>query len=130
MENSGGKQGLWVDIYDLDTAKKAAHQGAGASFFCAGITLLLILINMMFFSDAPILGVGMPALLDVTIIAAIGIGILNFSRVCAVAGLLIYWGEQIYAIQETGRTNWIMLTILTIAYINGIRGCFAYHNFK
>lgn len=132
MDNSAptAKQGLWAHIDDIESAKKAAHQGAYAAWFCAGVTLLLVLVNMMFFADEPFLGIGSAALFDVLILGGVGLGIYNFYRSAAVAGLLIYWAEQGWAIAEHGRTNWIMLGILTIAFINGIRGCYAFQEFK
>jgi len=120
----------WPEISDIETAKKAAHTGSAAGWFCAGATLLVIVMNTFGMTSTPLFNIGIEALFDVLLISALAYGTWNFSRVSAVGGIVLYWGEQIYTISQLGRTSPAMLIVLSLMFIKGVRGCFAYHEFK
>jgi len=69
--------------------------------------------------------------IEVILFAAIGIGIYKLSRIAAVAGLVIYMTEKIFVLVQGGSlfSGGFYLLIFVYAFINGIRGTFAYQRF-
>lgn len=121
----------WPEIYDYESAKKAVNLGAGAGFFCAGATLLVIFLNSLGIFEKKILDIDSYAFLDVIVIASLAYGTKQFSRFAAVSSLIVYWAERIYAM-STGETlgGPFMVAMMTVMFISGIRGAFAFHQFK
>ena len=134
MANSPQKEWLFPSITNKEKAKQVARQGTWAAGIVALITLVLTVIVI---SENPALPYNnLPkldawAFWDVGIFVAIAWGIYKMSRVAAVAGLVIYIAEQVLIRVSNPKlaTNGIFFTVLiVIAFINGIRGTFAYHS--
>ncbi|MEM9216666.1 MAG: hypothetical protein AAGD25_20245 [Cyanobacteria bacterium P01_F01_bin.150] len=116
----------------LADARKTAKQGYWASLLVAGATTAIILIGI--WAGQPITGmdINLWAFIDVSIYVAIAIGIYRMSRIAAIAGLSLYVINQIYMLTVTGpRASGLGIMLLIVfAFINGIRGTFAYHRLK
>jgi hypothetical protein len=124
MENNL-KNWIWPPVDNIESAKQAARQGFWASLVIIGITIIFILLSL---SGNKILDVDLWALTDAAIFALIAFGISRFSRSAAVAGLIVYLLEKIYIWISHGILgNIIIVIILTLAFVNSIRGTFAYH---
>ncbi len=112
-------------------ARSAAYQGFWAAVIVTAITVLFVIIML---AAGPIEDVPIDAwaFIDAGIFAAIAIYIRKLSRIAAVCGLVMYWLERIYMWSVTGfgpnevSSIW-MIVLLTVAFINGVRGTFAYH---
>lgn len=121
------KETWWPNIESTESAQKAARQGTVAACFCAGATLLVVILNEMKVFDEPLLNADKGALIDVVCMLGVAIGTWWLSRTAAVFGLLLYWSGQVVALQETGRTNFTMVILLSMMFLNSVRGTFAYH---
>ncbi len=123
------RQGLWPEISDVDSAKKAAHLGASASFWVAGLTAVFAVLGI--FKVVKLLdGWG---LVDAAAFAVIGFFIMKrMSRGAAVAGLVFYIFERVYATATKGASAGLggVALVFTLYFINGVRGTFAYRRFR
>ncbi len=73
------------------------------------------------------------ALVDAAIFGIIAWGIYRMSRVAAVAGLVGYSLEKIYMQATLGSkvgSGLFVAVIIILAFINAVRGTFAYHRMK
>ncbi|MGB3311577.1 MAG: hypothetical protein WBG32_06590 [Nodosilinea sp.] len=112
-------------------ARKVANQGFWAAIIVAvGTAVFAMLATTM----GPIEGVPTNAwaFIDAGIFVAISLGIRKRSRIAAIAGLAMYWLELVVMWSTTefqsGEANGLfMAALLTISFINGIRGTVAYH---
>jgi len=116
----------------MSDAQKVARQGTWAACFVAGMTTLFAVASIagVLSKDFPIDGW---ALVDAAIFGIIAWGIYQMSRVAAVAGLVIYCLEKIYMQSVMGTkfaSGLIVAVIIILAFINAIRGTFAYHRMK
>lgn len=127
MDNKYQKSNwIWPQIEDADSARSAAHQGMYAALFVViGTSILLILstqginpLNLTLFS-----------LVDVAIFGLVAWRIRVMSRPAAILGLAFYILGQIITIAQFGFRTSILPIFITLAFINGIRGTFAYHKY-
>lgn len=120
----------WLDVSDRSSAEKAIKSGFWAAVFVASVTAALALSSL--FLHKPILGIDGLGLVDAVLFAAIGFGIDRKSRVAAVAGLVLYVTERVYMVTTSGATTstGIMTIILTLYFVHGKRGTFAYRKFS
>jgi hypothetical protein len=118
------------DVSDKDSAEKAIVNGFGAAAFVASVTTIIALISI--FLHKPILGIDCWGLFDAMIFAAIAFGIYKKSRASPVAGLVVYVIERVYMMSTNGApTSGVIMTfILTMSFVHGIRGTFAYSKFN
>jgi hypothetical protein len=118
----------WPVIYNKETARKAALQGAQASFIVAGLTALLVLLAVL--NIAKIFSP--EALVDAAIFAVLGLLARRMSRVAAVSALALFILERAYTAYTRGVTPvmGIVALVLLLAFISGVRGTFAYHRFQ
>lgn len=114
----------WEDVSDLAGADKAITGGFWAAIFVAGVTTLFVTLSL---AGVHLFGIGLSALVDAGLFAAIAIGIKQKSRFAAVAGLCLYIIERIYMLKVTGAGGMIMAVFLVLLFINAVRGTFAYH---
>jgi hypothetical protein len=119
---------LWPEIIDLDTAKKAARNGAAAAFFIAAVTGIVTYLETS--GKMKLFGLGPEAYIDSGLFLIIGVGILFYSRIAAIAGLGLYCFEQYTMLQSSQPRFSIMMLFMVLAFITGIRGCFEYHSLK
>lgn len=54
----------------------------------------------------------------------------RFSRIAAIAGLLLYVGEQVMMIKISGVRFSIVPILFTFYFVSGVRGAFIYHELK
>jgi hypothetical protein len=66
---------------------------------------------------------------DAAIFAGIAYGIRRRSRLAAVVGLVLYVSNVVYAFVLTGPRLPLIPAFVTLAFIHGVRGTFAYHKF-
>lgn len=126
---------LFASVDSLEAAKQTAYQGRAAAILVAVITTAFILISIALGGS---LGATMPqvdawAFWDVGLFVAIAIGIHKLSRVAAVAGLLLYIVEQIAmraANPSMSGAGVVVAVFLILAFVNGVRGTFAYHRLR
>lgn len=119
---------LWPAIDDLEDAKKAAHLGAGCAFFVAVVTGIVTVLSVRGMKLFP--GLDASGFLDAGLFLLIGIFIYRYSRIAAVAGLLLYVGEQIMMIKMNGFRFSLIPVFFTLHFIAGVRGTFDYHHLK
>ena len=114
----------WEDVSDIGGAEKAMTGGCWAAGFVAGVTALLAGLSLF---GMQVLGINAWALTDAALFGGIAFGIHRKSRVAAVAGLCLYLLERIYMISRTGAGAIAFGILLTLLFINAVRGAFAYH---
>ncbi len=105
-----------------DQARFASRQGV---FACVGLLAFSVVLFLLGRLKSP------DWLWDAAFFVAIGIGIYRFSRIAAVAGLTLYLIERVLIFQQQGEKALTglalyLLIIFTFAFVNGIRGTFAY----
>jgi hypothetical protein len=117
---------IWPSITDAVSAEKASKQGLWACTWCAGATLLFVVLSVFGIS---LLGFDMWALLDAFLFIIIGWGIYKLNRFAAIAGLILYIVERAAMWTEHGPKNPVMAIIITLLFINSMRGIFAFHRY-
>lgn len=119
---------LWPPIDDIEDAKKAAHIGAGCAFLVAIITAIFTSLSLRGMKLFP--GLNASSFVDVGLFLMIGFFIYRYSRIAAVAGLLLYAGEQILMMKTMGFRFSLIPLFFTCHFISGVRGTFDYHHMK
>lgn len=120
----------WVEITDAESAIAAAHQGACAAALCAIVTLIVLALSA--FDVGPLLEGedAAIAMVAAAVLILIAWGIYNMSRVAAVLGLVLYVGDRLLAIAQSGRPRGLLMLVFVVCLlINGVRGTFAYRWF-
>jgi|GEM_PF-2602629 hypothetical protein len=118
---------IWPKIVDVDSAKKAANQGMYASIFIAGTTLLLLVLSTQGFNP---MNLDSYALIDIMIFVIIAWRIYAMSKTAAILGLAFYILEQIFLFNDFGFRMSAIKVIIVIAFINSIRGTYAFNVLK
>jgi hypothetical protein len=119
----------WPTIEDESSAKHATRAAVGVSGFIAAVTALAAVLSIVY--RKPMLGLDGWGLVDAVIFALIAWRISKVSRVWAIVGLLMYLVEVGYKLATNPSGALGVLTIISIlAYINAIRGAFAYHRYR
>lgn len=119
----------WPTIEDESSAEHATKTAVGASGFIAAVTGVLAVLSIIY--HHPILGLDGWGLVDAGIFALIAWRISKVSRAWAIVGLLMYLLEVGYKLATNPSGALGVLTIIfVLAYINGIRGAFAYHRYR
>jgi len=126
MAKKSFKEWIWPTIIDQASARQAAKQGVYASLFCVAATVVLLVLSMT--SRFP--GVSPLALIDAVIAGLIGWGIYKMNRLAAAVCVPFYLFERVFQWMEHGSKNPILAIIITLAFINGTRGVFAFHEFR
>lgn len=119
---------FWPSIYDSDSARRAGMNGAQASFIVAGVTTLFALLSMV-----GVISVVEPwAIVDAVIVASLGLMIRRMSRAAAVAALLMFLIERLFAGIEHGLKAEIGVVAIVVAFsfVSGVRGTVAWHDFR
>jgi hypothetical protein len=117
----------WPSVSDLEGAKKAAHEGAGAAVFVAAVTVLFSVLAIFGIQILP--GFSPLSLVDAALFAIVAWRIYKMSRAWSVVGLLLFAAERAYAFYYRGVTvtaGIVVGFILLLAFLNGVRGTFAY----
>lgn len=122
------KNYLWPDIQDIESAKKAAHMGAGCALLvgvATGVVTVLHMNGVKFIS-----GWSTFNFLDAGIFLVAGLFLLRCSRLAALTALLFYVGGQVVMAQAGGYRFNVLPILFTLHFIAGVRGSFEYHSFK
>ncbi len=118
----------WPSVDDLEGAKEAAHQAAGAAVFVAAITALFSLLVIFDIRILP--GFSPSSFVDAALFAIVAWRVYKLSRAWAVVGLLLFAVERAYAFYYRGTTamaGFVVGIILLLAFVHGVRGTFANH---
>jgi len=112
---------------NLADAEQASNQGFWAALFCAAVTAVVATVALL--TSHALMGIGPLAYIDALLLAIIGWRIRRRSRVFAVIGLALFIVEKIFqfATQHQAYFGIFMAVVLLFAFINGVRGTFAYH---
>ena len=116
------RESFWPSVDTAEGAASAAKQGFWAALFCAVVTAAFGLLSIMGFDPS--------ALVDAALFAIIAWGLWKKSRAAAVCGLLLYVVERLYMWSTVGMQNPIVPVLLTLMFINGVRGTFAWKRLK
>ena len=116
------RESFWPSVDTAEGAALAAKQGFWAAVACAVVTAALALLSIMGFDSG--------ALVDAALFAIIAWGLWKKSRAAAVCGLLLYVVERLYMWSTVGMQNPIVPVLLTLFFINGVRGTFAWKRLK
>ena len=103
--------------------------GAQCGFFVAGATGVLAIISIF----VPLRFVGPSSLADALLFAFLGFMVhRKTSRIAAVAALVMFVADRIYAGVEDGLSAavGVLALILVLGFIAGVRGTFAYHAYR
>lgn len=120
----------WPDVGDAEGARRAAGYAAGAAFCVSGVNAFVAIVSRF--------GIAIPymdiwSLLDAALFAILGIGIRRMWRSAAIIALLLFIIVRIAAGRANGlivaTISLIVVAILTVFFISGVRGTFAYHKF-
>jgi hypothetical protein len=122
------KQWFWPDINEIADAKKVARNASGVAFFIAIVTAAVTFGETQGYFK--LFGFGPEAYLDAALFLIVGIGIWFYSRIAAVAGLLLYLFEQYMMFQAGQHRVSILALYITIVFLNAIRATFDYHQLK
>jgi hypothetical protein len=115
----------WREIEDKDSAEDATRPAAGISFFVAALTGLLAVLSLVY--HKPVFGLDGYSLVDAALFAVVGWRIRRLSRPWAVIGLCLYLVEAVVSLGTRGTGIGILTIVFVIAYVNAVRGTFAYH---
>ena len=114
---------FWPVIVDEGTARKAARHGAAICGFSAAVTLLIAFAGFGF-AENEFEKYGL--IVSSIIYAALGLGILRMWRAAAIMALLLFVGDTIVGIINSG-VKQLGGMVLLLFFISGIRGTFYYH---
>ncbi|HEY9609785.1 hypothetical protein [Allocoleopsis sp.] len=127
MTNSKPQKGTnsWLlpDLTDIESARSAARQGTA-------VCVLIIIFSLVI---ATLSGVTQSSAFAATVAlyGLVAFLIYRMSRIGSVMGLIIYLIDRLMIVAKTGISGNLVITILFIfAFINSVRGTFAYHRFR
>src|SRR6266480_5450392 len=117
----------WPSVSEKERAKNAAHGGAGAAVFVAAVTGLFSVLAIFDIRILP--GFSPWSLVDAGLFAIVAWRIYKMSRAWAVIGLSLFIYERAYAFYARGATataGIVVGLIILLAFVNAVRGTFAY----
>lgn len=113
------KNRIWPVITDRENAVKAIRQGFWAAILAAILNVIFMLVGTS----------GLGTLVDATFFAIIAFCIYQMSRVAAIVGVVYYFLTRIGWWSSHWQNVWLAI-LITVMFINSIRGTFAYYKFK
>lgn len=125
MSKENPLQNLWPEMDSQKHAKNAAKQAVGAALFSAVITAALAIASVYGYSVPGFVDVY--SLIDVAFLVVLAYGIWKMSRAAAGIALIYFVFSSIVVLTEGGTGSIVVRMFFLLAYINGIRGTFAYH---
>ncbi len=122
----------WNEIGDKYSAKYATTTAVWISYLIAAADALMAILSLAY--HRPIIGLNGWALLDAGLFAVVGWRIGRLSRAWAVVGLSLYLLEALASIRTRGFAvgslgPGMVAIVFLIAYLNALRGTFAYHKY-
>jgi hypothetical protein len=121
---------LWRMWFWPNVAIRRQAQYAINEAFCAAalVTVVTAVLAAMAIYGDSVPDIDPSALAEATIFAGITFGIYRRSRTAAVAGLALYVLERGYLIYISGGPRNVLWSfVIAMAFVNGVRGTFAYH---
>jgi len=117
---------FWPELKDLESAKSACRTAAGTAFFIAGLTALVAGIAVAGTTVIP--GIDGWAFVDVAAFVLLGVFLRRFSRTAAVIAVVLFLIERVsMMMKDTSPASLPFGVILTLLFVTGARGAFAYH---
>src|SRR5271168_2964523 len=110
----------WPDVSEIDGAKSAIQYGMWCAIIVAGFTTVAASVGLL---GVTLFHIPPSAFLDAVIFAVIAYGLHRQSRTAAVAGLLLYLLEKIYAVMQTGSILGVgaLGVVILFGFFNGVR---------
>jgi hypothetical protein len=123
---ASGTKWYWPAV---DNRRNAVFAIEEAFWAASLVSVLTALITIVFItgSDAP--AQNALGFVDAAIFAGIAYGIRRKSRTAAVIGLVLYVSNVAYAFVVAGPRSPLIPAFVSLAFIHGVRGTFAYHKF-
>jgi len=121
---------IWPSITDPRSAAKAAKQGLWACAFCAGVTLMFLVLGT--FSTVP-RSFYTWSIIRFLFYVGIGWGIFRMNRPAAMAGLVLFAVDRLLAWpkHELAISGFVVYTLFgTLMFLNSIRGISAYYKYQ
>jgi hypothetical protein len=116
----------WPDVSTRRDASFAIEEAFWAAAFVAVLGSLLTAV-FIFGDGAPVVNAW--GFADAAIFAGIAFGIRRKSRLSAVLGLVLYVSNVIYGFIVFGPKSPLIPALVSLAFVHGVRGTFAYHEF-
>lgn len=128
MANKSKKESfLLPTITDLKSAQAAARQGTAVCIVIMVFSLAIVAISTATGSG----GLSQEFIFMMIIYGLIAYLTYKMSRIGAILGLLIYLGDRLVLISRGGSSAGLITAIFFVfAFINSIRGTFAYHRLR
>lgn len=128
MANSSKKGNFLLPaITDLKSAQEAGRQGTAVSVLIIVFSSVITAISTATNGGTPSQGF----IVMMLVYGLIAFMIYKMSRVAAILGLVIYLSERLFLVAQYGVSGNVILVILFVfAFINSIRGTFAYHRLR
>lgn len=121
------KNFLFPEIYDVKSAQDAANQGVS-------VCILMIIASWVFVLIFTAAGAAAPnyqlLIIWSVLYGLIAMMIAKMSRLAAIAGLLFYLVDRLVFIAPNSGGNSIIMLLFIFAFVNSIRGTFAYHRIR
>jgi len=123
---ANGTKWYWPAV---DTRRNVGFAIDEAFWAASLVSVVTVLITVVFLvgSDTP--AQNALGFVDAAIFAGIAYGIRRKSRVAALAGLVLYLSNVVYAFVIAGPRSPLIPAVVTLAFVHGVRGTFAYHEF-
>lgn len=120
----------WPTIVDRQGAIEASNKGVWASLFISVVTFILATASLIFSESFG--GYDAWSLIDAAIYGLIAWGIHRRSRICAVAGPVLFVVDKVvqHAAFGLGMLGIAVAGFFVALFIVGIKGTFEYHRFK
>ncbi len=118
----------WPPVSYREGARQAAREGAGAAVFVAGVNALFGVLAIFGLQILP--GFSRLSLVDAALFSLVAWQTYRMSRVWAVVGLLMNLAGLASRFYQQGVTEMagiVVGVIILLAFVNGVRGTFAYH---
>ena len=121
----------WPTLDNSESAKGATREGAWAALIVAVGTALIATLNIEGVTNN-FMGENAWAYVDASAFLILSILVFRFSRIAALLALIFYLGERISILVNVpyARSNLLVAAIFVMAFVNGIRGAFAWHRFR
>jgi hypothetical protein len=116
---------VWLKVDSRRRAQNAIEVGFWAAIFVSGMAAIFLLITVL--KDPEQLAIG--EVLGVVVFAFIAFGIRRRSRTAAFAALILYALDRIHALISGAHGNLVLPVLITLAFLNAVRGALAYHRF-
>jgi hypothetical protein len=113
----------------VDTRRNASFAIEEAFWAASLVSVFTALTTLAFVVGNDNAAVNAMGFVDAAIFAGIAFGIRRKSRTAAVLGLVLYVSNVVYVFVIAGPRLPLIPAFVTLAFLHGVRGTFAYHEF-